>query len=144
MTTVVTSTARTPGIGRLLGAGAVGGSVAAIVNSVLLLIGKASGVRFMAPLGGPDMPAQAIGLTQVILFSLVPGIVAALLLALLGRFSRRPYRWFLIIAVVFLLLSWIPDWTLAMDSVETRLLLSSMHLITAASIIGALWHVRVE
>jgi len=74
-----------------------------------LLAGKAFGVAFMAPLGPPGSPLQAIQPFNVLMLCLVPGLIAALLLACLVRFTRRPQPIFLTIAGAFLLLSLIPD-----------------------------------
>lgn len=127
-----------PGLGRTLVAGLIGGGLAAVVNTILLLIAKAAGVAFLAPIGGPDAPLQPIAPINVIMLCLVPALVAALLLAGLGRFMQRPQPVFLAIAGVFLLISLIPDWALPMDSLATRVSLSLMHLIAAVVIVGAL------
>ncbi len=66
---------------------------------------------------------------------LVPAVSAALLLALLGRFTRRP-------SPIFLLVSLLPDWTVSMDSLVTRVLLSTLHLSAAALSVGVLLRSR--
>lgn len=138
------TTARTPnsvvgaGLGRLLIAGLAGGALAAAANTALLLIGKAAGVSFLAPIGPPGSPLQAIQPFNVMMLCLVPALVAALLLAGLIRFTRRPQPIFQAVAGAFLLVSLIPDWALPMDSLATRILLSLMHLVAATLIVGAL------
>jgi len=143
--TTLTTTQTTAGglrLGRLLIAGLIGGALAAAANTVLLLLGKAAGVAFLVPMGPPDSPLQAIQPINVIMLCLVPAMIAALLLTLLGRFTRRPSSIFLGIAGVFLLVSLFPDWTVPMDSLATRALLSTMHLLAAALIVGALLRAR--
>jgi hypothetical protein len=125
-------------LGRLLAVGLAGGALAAAVNTALLLAGKAFGMAFLAPIGPPGAPLQAIQPINVIMLCLVPGLVAALLLAGLVRFTRRPRPLFLSIAGAFLLLSLIPDWALPMDGTATRALLTLMHLVAATLIVGAL------
>lgn len=138
----MTTTTATPAAGvclsRLLASGLIGGALAAAVNTALLLIGKAVGVAFLAPVNGPDAPLTAVQPFNVILLCLMPALVAALLLAGLTRFTRRPRPIFLAISGAFLLLSLIPDWALPMDTTATRALLTLMHLVTAALIVGAL------
>jgi hypothetical protein len=129
-------------LGRTILAGLIGGALAAAVNTALLLAGNALGVACMAPLGPPGSPLQAIQPFNVIMLCLVPGLIAGLLLAGLGRLTRSPRPSFLAIAGAFLLLSLIPDWALPMDSLATRILLSLMHLVAAALIVGALLRVR--
>jgi hypothetical protein len=73
---------------------------------------------------------------------LVAALGAALLLALLARFTRRPHPIFLAIAGVFLLISFYPDWAFPMDSLATHALLSVMHIVAAVAITGMLLHTR--
>jgi len=139
MTTINTANPSTrTSLGRLLIAGLLGGALAAAANTALLLIGQAAGVAFLAPLGPPGSPLQAIQPINVIMLCLMPALVAALLLAGLAQLTHRPQPIFLVVAGVFLLISIIPDWVLPMDSLATRLLLSLMHLVAAALIVGAL------
>lgn len=137
-TTTTANPAPGASLGRLLIAGLAGGALAAAVNTALLLAGKTFGVGFMAPLGPPGSPLQAIQPFNVIMLCLVPSLVAALLLAGLVRFTRRPRPIFLAIAGAALLISLIPDWTVLMDGLASRALLSLMHLVAATLIVGAL------
>lgn len=139
MTTTTTASLVTgAGLSRLLIAGLIGGALAAAANTALLLAGKALGVAFLASLGPPGSPLQAIQPFNVMMLCLVPALVAALLLAGLGRLTRRPRPIFLAVAGAFLLVSLIPDWALPMDGLATRILLSLMHLVAATLIVGAL------
>jgi hypothetical protein len=125
-------------LGRILLAGLAGGALAAAVNTALLLIGKAAGVAFLAPVNGPTAPLVALQPLNVIMLSLIPALIAALLLTGLARLTRHPQLIFQAVAGAFLLFSLIPDWALPMDSLATRILLSLMHLVAAALIVGAL------
>jgi len=144
MTTLTTIQPTSSGLrlGRLLIAGLLGGALAAAANTALLFAGKAAGIGFLAPIKGPAVPLQVIQPANVIIMCLAPALGAALLLALLGRFTRRPYRIFLAIAGLFLLVSFYPDWALPMDSLPTRALLSVMHLVAGVAITGALTRTR--
>src|SRR5262245_17400689 len=122
--TTVQAASRRHRFGHRLSAALLGGALAAAVNTTLLMAGKAAGIGFLAPMGGPGTPLQAVQPANVIIMCLVPALGAALLLALLDRFTRHPYPIFLVIAGLFLLVSFYPDWALPMDSLETRALLS--------------------
>ncbi len=115
---------------KLLWAAPLAGLAAAAGN--LAVFGLAKGLLAL-PLAMPAMgpnPAAPLGLAQVIIASILPALAAALLLALLGRFSRRPVRLFQIIAGVGLVLSLGAPLTLAAD-LATRLVLLSMHLVAS-------------
>ena len=127
---------------RLLTAAMTGGVLAALVNTTLLVAGKAFGVAFLAPIGGPGAPLETIQATNVVIMSLVPALGAGLLLALLRRVTRRPSPIFLAIAGALLLASLFPGWVLPMDSVAKRTLLSAMHLVAGIMITGALLRAR--
>lgn len=143
MTTITTvnPSARTS-LGHTLLAGLAGGALAATANTALFLIGKAAGVAFLAPVNGPAAPLVALQPFNVIMLSLLPALVAALLLAGLARFTQRPQAIFLVIAAIVLLVSLVPDWALPLDSLATRILLSLMHLVAAMLIVGALLRSR--
>src|SRR5262245_28610405 len=128
--------------GRLLIAALLGGALAAVVNTALLLAAKTAGIGFLAPINGPDAPLQAVMPANVIVNCLAAALGAASLLALLARFSRRPHPIFLAVAGVFLLLSFYPDWAFPMDSLATRALLSIMHVVAAVAITGMLLQTR--
>ena len=127
---------------RLWWASLLAGVGAAAANTLIYVIASAAGAMPQTVLvPGVNQP---IGLMQVIPNSFVPAILAAGFLALLNRFTRRPVRYFRIIAAVLLVLSFanpfiIPDAPLAMI-----LVLELMHVIAAAVIVGLLttWPVK--
>ena len=147
----------------LIYVGARASALGAALNTALFFAGKAAGAGFMALIGGPAAPLQALGPANVIALSMIGALGAALVvrarkdygrqallphnavyallgaglvLALLGRLTRRAYTTFLAIAGVVLLASLLPDWTLPMDSTATRALLSVMHAVAAAAIVA--------
>ena len=131
-------------LGRTLIIGLMGGVLAAVANTVVLLIGKAAGVAFLAPVNGPNAPLVALQPINVIMACLIPALVAALVFVGLTRLTRRPQPIFLTIAGILLIISLIPVWALPMDSVATRFLLSLMHVIAAVLIVGALVRARPD
>jgi Family of unknown function (DUF6069) len=124
------------GFGRLLIVGLVVGVVAALVNLVIFFIGSATGVPF-AVVMDPSQPAQALNAGMFIGASLVPALAGAVFYGLLGRFTRRASTIFLVVAVVFALLSLLGPLTMPVP-LATRLMLSLLHLLTAAIIAGGL------
>ena len=112
--------------------------LAALVNTALLVGGKAFGVAFLAPMGGPDAAPGTIQATNVVVACLVSALGAALLWALLGRVTRRSSPLFMAIACALLLASLYPVWALPMDSAATRMLLGVMHLVAGMTITGVL------
>jgi hypothetical protein len=80
--------------------------------------------------------------SAVILFTVVPAIVAVLLYAVLMRFTANPARTFTIIAAVVLVVSLIPDVTYIPTvpgaTVGQTAILSVMHVVAAVVIVGML------
>lgn len=74
----------------------------------------------------------------VVLSSIMPAIVAAVFLALLVRFTRRPIGIFRVVAVVLLVLSFITPFTIPGAPAAMILTLLIMHVVAAAIIIWVL------
>jgi len=66
-----------------------------------------------------------------------PAIGAAILLLILGRFTRRPILIFQIIAMLFLLLSFGGPLSLPVSGL-VKLVLATMHIVVAVTIVGVL------
>jgi hypothetical protein len=85
-------------------------------------------------------PLATVGGT--IVFTAIPAVVAVVIYALLLRFTRNPERIFTSLAVVVLVVSWIPDLTYIPEvpgaSAGQTAVLMLMHLIAAAAIVGVL------
>lgn len=64
-------------------------------------------------------------------------IAAALLLIFLARFVAHPIRWFQIIALIVLVLSFAGPFSIPVDT-ATKLALSAMHLVAALAIVWVL------
>ena len=117
-------------------AGLIGGGIAAVINLIIYFIGQAiNGGSLMMQQGGQGMPLPIV---MVILFSLVPGLIAGLLYALLGRFTANPKPIFLgVAAVVFIAFIFGPI-NAAVGAV-TIWTLEIMHVVAALAIILSLF-----
>lgn len=106
-------------------------------NIIVLLMGRyLFNVSFLMPT--PGSPEQApLGIGHVALFSSVPAFAAAGLLLVLGRYTARPLRVFWIVAGIVLLVSFIPDFLLPVDT-GTMIGLIVMHVVSASVIVGLL------
>lgn len=134
MATNTLNRSTTPSVVSFLTTGAIAGAIAGIANSIVFLIGQALGVPF--EIATPDMPQlTALNVIPVFLFSFVPGIVAGLLAWLLHRYTSRGNSLFVGIAVVFLLLSFIPDIAMPESvTMSTKAGLILMHIIAGGII----------
>ena len=114
----------------------VGGVFGAFVNVIILNVGRAFGTPFelMPPIGLGMEPLPSI---VVVLASVVPAIAAAVLLAYLPRFTKRPFTAFWIISAVVLWLSTYGPSGTPSDSEATIMGLNLMHMMSAAAIVGA-------
>jgi len=121
-----------------LRAGMLGGLVAAIGNLIIFLIGQAFlGDSFVVPTF-PDGAPGAVSPVNVALYSLVPGVVAGLLLALLNRSASEPVQIMLGISISFLLFSFTAPLGLPSIPDMTRVVLAVMHVVAAVAILGIL------
>ena len=122
---------------RLLPLALTGGVIGAVINAVIALIAPAL-------IGGPVQVSQPgstalqdLPLIAVIAASLIPAFVAALVLYLLGRFTKAPIQIFQITAGVLTFLSLFSPFAIP-TSLGAQLTLCLMHLVAAASITLAL------
>lgn len=108
---------------------------AGVVNAIILVAAKASGVDFVVPdqrTGG----TMEIAVVQVILLTAFPLLVGTALAAVVERFGK-PIRWVEYLAMVLALLSLYAP--LSVDSdLSTKLVLSSMHVISGVALVTAL------
>ena len=126
---------------KLLPAAAVGAGIAAVGNLMVFwvlpsLLG-ASPIQVQMGPPGPDAALADLNAVMVIVASVLPAFIAAGVLALLGRFTARPFTVFRVIGVVVLLMSFAP-FTLMPMPTGTIITLAVMHIIAAVAIVGAL------
>jgi Family of unknown function (DUF6069) len=129
-------------LGRLWWASLLAGVGAVVANALIYLIASAAGaIPETVLIPGMNQP---ITMVLVILSSFFPAILAAVLLALLNRFTRRPVRLFRIIAAVLLLISFVNPLTIPGAPLTMILALDLMHIVAAAIIVGVLTTVPVR
>ena len=121
--------------GRLVTFGAIAGVLAAVANGVVYLLAAALGAMPEDVAGSGGAP---ITLLPVVLSSIMPAIVAAVFLALLGWFTQRPIGIFRVVAVALLVLSFITLFTIPGAPAAMILALLIMHVVAAAIIIWVL------
>jgi len=114
-----------------------GGIVAAAANTGLFLLLHALGVDFMIQ-PDPAAPAASISVPSFGVASFVPALLAGGLLMLLGRFTTKARRAFVVIASAVALLSLAGPATIGGAGAATRVALMVMHLLAAAIVSGAL------
>lgn len=122
--------------GRLMTDGLIGGAIGAVINLVIYaIVINLAGPLMVVP--QPGMALQPIPWFMVIVASVVPGLVAGLVLGGLQRLSASGTRIFLIIAGAFTLFSMIGPFVQA-EGVVTISTLVVMHLVAAGAIVWAL------
>lgn len=117
----------------------LGAAVATVLNVVLYAIAVwIADIELLIPAspGGSDLREMGIG--PVVAFSVLPALLAAGLAALLARRTSAPRRWFGGIALVVLLGSLLPVFSLDVTT-GAKLTLVLMHAAAAAVIVAALF-----
>ena len=115
------------------------GAAALLGNLIIFFVGQnLLGLSLMIP-QAPGSSTALVPLTigPIVGASIVPAIGAAVLLAILGRFVKRPFRVFQIVAAVILLLSFGGPLNLPIGGAE-KVVMVVMHVVTAAVIVGVL------
>lgn len=118
-----------PSFGNVLKAGVIGGIIAAGVNVILLLLAGVFGIPLMV-LAGPPPNQQTMALTAVpvILFTLLPAIIGALLFFVLTRITGKAAMIFTVIAVIVVLLSLLPIFGQPLNA-GGMIVLTLMHVV---------------
>lgn len=118
-------------LGNTIVAGLIGGGIAAVINAIIFFIAPALTATQTDGTVGP------VTLAPIIFASIIPSIFAAILLWLLRRFTGNGTRIFQIVAVIFLLVSFVSPFTAA-ASTGIALWLNLMHLVAGSTIIWSL------
>jgi hypothetical protein len=137
MSTLARAHSQSPALSRLFWVAPLAGLVAGLANVLLYLLARAAGVEFLMPLGGPGSALQPLPIFMPFVSSFVPALVAGALYAALGRFVRRPTRAFVLIAAIFLILSFGGPLSLPVTT-AVKLALSAMHVVAGVVITGLL------
>lgn len=127
-------TEKSVAVHRLWWVALLAGTVAAVGNLLVWVLGRALAVPLDIPVG-----AQTTALTAgpIIVASFVPALLAAVLLALLSHLATRPLWVFRLVGGVALLLSLLGPLALPVAG-ATKAVLLGMHVVAALAIIGVL------
>ncbi|PLS84115.1 MAG: hypothetical protein CYG60_19640 [Actinobacteria bacterium] len=109
--------------------------LAAVANALVLVIASSLFGAVVVP------PGETLTLGPVIAASAIGAVGAAIVLGIIGRFSRRPILVFRVIALVVLLLSLVP---IPLQGVAgpSAGVLALMHVLAAAIVVGVLTTTR--
>ncbi len=118
-------------VGRILRVGALAAVLSASVNAIVLAIVSSLLGAVVIP------PDETVTLGHVVVASVLGSIGAAVVFAIVGHFVRRPVRIFWGIAVVGLLLSFVPI-DLAGATGSSAVTLAFMHVVAATTNVGLL------
>jgi hypothetical protein len=117
--------------GRLLRVGAVAAALSASANALVLAIASSLFGAVVIP------PDETVTFGEVVGVSVAGAVGAVVIFAVISRFTRRPIRVFLGVAVVGLLLSFRPI-ALAGATGSSAGTLALMHVVAAATNVGLL------
>jgi Family of unknown function (DUF6069) len=107
-------------------AGLYAGIVAAVVNAILFYIGRAAGI-FTDQL--EVQPGQVLTVVPVLISSILPAVIAAILFFLLDKFTGKGMLIFTIVSVLLLLLSFMnPFIAIPGITMASGVLLDVMHV----------------
>ncbi len=125
--------ARRP-IGEIWKAGLIGAGVAALINVVLYLLGRALGSFPSTALTPMGRPVDALGAAVLSVFGVLAGAVVYTILSRLMD-TPRANRWFLIIAIVVLVLMVLSPLGILGAPVSQIVIMEIMHLVAGISAI---------
>ena len=106
--------------------------MAAVINAVLYFIGAALGwmpETVLTPMGVP------VTIVPVVASTVVALVVATIVYSILNRFTGNPNRWFTIVAVVLLVVSFASPLTLPGAPTMMIVVLEAMHLVAGVAAI---------
>lgn len=103
-----------------------------VINSILFYLGKAAGAL-------PDtvlIPNQnaPITIVPIIISSIVPSIIAGLVMALINKFSSKPKKIFNIIAIILVILSFANPFMIPQVPMAMVVVLNLMHIVVAGNL----------
>ena len=119
-------------LSNLLKAGPLAGIVGAVLNTVVFFIARAAGAVNDSIIIRDGRPLL---LVAVIISSIVPAFVAALLLFVLGRFTKAAVTIFTIVSIVFLVVSMMGPFGTPGLPTGMRITLAVMHIVPAVVIV---------
>ena len=119
---------------RLSWAGPVATLAAILADIAYYALTKALGEQYRMPLDGNSSHLGPMPVLTPILAILIAGLLASIIFGLLLRFARKPATVFLSVSVTALILSFGGPFGLPAATMQTKILLSIMHVIAAGII----------
>ncbi len=132
-----TESERVP-LGRLIWVALLAAIAAAVANVLVYFAGVATGAISLSVLFPSAAGESPLTVGMVVVISVVGAVGAAVVFALVGRFSRRPIRTFRIVAAGVLALSFVPPLTIPGAPLSMVLTMELMHVVAAFTIVGLL------
>ena len=122
-----------PSFKSIITAAAVAGVISAVVNSILYFIFHATGVI-------PDdvyiQENQPLTLVPVLISSFIPSLLAGGVFYLFCRYTQKGFRYFSILAIILLLLSFAnPFMAIKNIPLSMGIALNVMHIVVVASLL---------
>ena len=122
-----------PSFKSIITAAAVAGVISAVVNSLLYFIFHSTGVI-------PDdvfvQENQPLTLLPVVISSFVPSLLAGVVFYLLCRYTQKGFRYFSILAIILLLLSFAnPFMAIKNIPLSMGIALNVMHIVVVTSLL---------
>lgn len=117
---------------------ATGGLIAAVLNYVVWGIASAMGVDFRGRFQGPETEVTGIPVPMIGVSSFVPALLGGLLFFALTRKGSKGSMIFVIISVVFTLVSFAGPMAVVGASLGTKIALNVMHVIAGAAIVSSI------
>ena len=114
-------------------AAAIAAGVSALINAILFFIFQAAGILTPDIMVQPNQPLSVI---PVIMASILPTFIAAIVFFLLEKYSKNGFKIFSILAIILLLLSFSnPFFSIPNITIGYGVVLCLMHVVVAVSIL---------
>jgi len=123
---------------RLSWAGPAATLAAILADLAFYTLTRALGEQYRMPLDGSSSHLGPMPILTPILAILVTGLLASGFFGLLLRFARKPATVFLSVSLTALILSLGGPFNLPVSNMQTRILLSCMHVLGASIITGGI------
>ncbi len=119
--------------GKILGLSLVAGLISTIINVILFFIGKAAGF-FPDTVLIPNQNAP-LNFVNFIISSIVPSLLAGLVMGLIYRFIKNSKKVFNIISIVLVIFSFANPFFIPAAPIMMAVMLNLMHLVVAGNLI---------
>ena len=123
---------------RLSWAGPVATLAAILADIAYYALTKALGEQYRMPLDGNSSHLGPMPITTPVLAILIAGLLASIFFGFLLRFARKPATVFLSVSITALILSFGGPFDLPSATMQTKFLVSGMHVIAAGFITGGI------